>query len=625
MTDPGQGHDPTIDPAADTTAAPIPTMQVSSRPAMSPVPNTTGAKPRRAGRARWAIAGGVIAAVVAVSALATVVLTGAAPAATVVGYVPANSVMYGEVRLDLPGDQRQHVGAFLSKFPGFADQAALDTKLDEMLDRIVGEASENEETFSRDIKPWFDGEVAFALGPLPDAGTTEAPAAMAAATRAIVLISIKDEALARSWFTSVLDKTGASGTAQTYGGTDLTVFSDASMPGAQAAYGILGGKVAVAGDLASVKAAIDTKGASGLSQAPNFAAATAASSDDHIGFVYFDLRSILDRAMDFADSSAGGMSTPPMSQAMLAMIPDWMAFRLRVEADALVMDATTPDVPTAPGPKTNHANGVAGFAPPSTIVLAAGNEIGQTLLDSVALYRSEPSFQETIESIEQAAGFLGGLEASLSWMGDTGVVVARAGDSLEGGLVSVPLNADQARQLLTQIRSFVTLAGAQQGITVREEAYAETTITIVDLGSVEDVAGLAGALSGGAAPVLPGDGLPSGQVEIAYAATDGVVVIGSGPAFVKHVLDAGSGASLADDARFQGLLSRVGSEHTGLSFIDLAAVRTMAEGLLSQATADERAEYEKSIKPFLAPFDALIGATVNGSDLDQQHSVITIK
>ena len=34
-------------------------------------------------------------------------LTGASPTATVLGYVPADSVMYGEVRLDLPGDQRQ--------------------------------------------------------------------------------------------------------------------------------------------------------------------------------------------------------------------------------------------------------------------------------------------------------------------------------------------------------------------------------------------------------------------------------------------------------------------------------------------------------------------------------------
>ena len=65
--------------------------------------------------------------------------------------------------------------------------------------------------------------------------------------------------------------------------------------------------------------------------------------------------------------------------------------------------------------------------------------------------------------------------------------------------------------------------------------------------------------------------LPDGHIEISYAATDGVVVIGSSPDFVKHVLDAGAGQSLADDARFTGLLGRVGATHTGVSYVDITA------------------------------------------------------
>ena len=38
-----------------------------------------------------------------------------------------------------PRRPRQKLGAFLSRFPGFADQAALETKLDEVLDRLVGD------------------------------------------------------------------------------------------------------------------------------------------------------------------------------------------------------------------------------------------------------------------------------------------------------------------------------------------------------------------------------------------------------------------------------------------------------------------------------------------------------
>ena len=618
MTDLDQGQDPMFGPDVDTTT----TRTITTPEVTDP---TQGRDRARPARRRWLIAGSATALVAVLSAVALMTLTGAAPPATVMGYVPPNSVMYGEVRLDLPGDQRQQVGAFLSRFPGFADQAALETKLDEVLDRIVGEASANEQTFTRDIKPWFDGQVAFAMGPLPEASTSDDPAAMAAASRGLVLISIKDPALARAWFDAAIAKAGATGTKESYGGTDLTVFSANGGSGVQAAFAIVGGKVAVAGDLASVKAAVDTKGASGLAQAPGFAAATAASSTDHLGFVYVGLRSIIDRTAQMAGSAGGAASAMPVTQAMLALVPEWTAFRLRVEADAMVMDAAAPDVPAAPGPQTNHANGVAGYAPPSTILLAAGNDAGKTLLQTVALLRSEPSLAEGIQSVEQAAGILGGLDGLLSWMGDTGLVLAAAGESVEGGLVSIPADPARARQLLTTIRTFASLGGAQQGITVRDEEYAGTTITTIDLGPAQNLLGMAAALAGGALPGgLPAEALPAGDVEIAYAATEGVVVIGSGPAFVKHILDAGAGASLADDARFAGLVKRVGAEHTGLSFIDLAAIRSMAEGFLALAPAEQRSEYETSIKPFLVPFDALVGAAVSGP-IDQQHLIVTVK
>lgn len=616
--------DPQHDPALDTTVAPTPvaTAPVGAPPAASAGTQAQASARPRPNRVRWFAALGIVALVVGVSAFAAVSLTGSSPAATVTGYVPTDSVMYGELRLDLPGDQKQQVGAFLSKFPGFADTAALDTKLDEVLDRLVSEGSDGKQTFTADIKPWFDGELAFAAGPLPNADALDSPESAAAAGRGLLLISIKDEALARAWFTTLMTEKGATGTPQTYEGVELTVFTDPQMGGAQAAVAFIGGDVAVVGDLDSVKAAVDTKGASGLAATPGFSAAMGATEADHIGFVYVDIKRVLDSALAMTESAA---SAPPVSDAMLALVPDWSAFSLRVESDALVMDSTTPHVAAAPGPDGNAPNGVADWAPPSTIVLAAGNDAGPTILEAVAHYRTDPAIGEAIKGIDQAAGMIGGLDAAIGWMGDTGLVIATAGDSVEGGLVSVPADAAAGRQLLTTLRSFAALGGAQQGVQVRDEDYNGTTITILDLGSLQGLAGLAGAASGGALPPEATSSLPDGNVELAYAATDGVVVIGSGPAFVKSVLDAGAGASLADDARFQGLVGRVGAEHTGLAFLDIAAIRGHVEGLLSQATAAQRAEYEESIKPFLTPFDAFVAASVTGNELDEQHAVITVK
>ena len=597
-------------PNADTTAGP-PTERDDS--ATTPVA-TAPIGGRGGGRARWAAAAGLLALVIGVTAIAAFSLTGASPAADVLGYVPDDSVMYGEVRLDLPGDQRQEVGEFLAKFPGFADQAALDTKLDEVLDRLLSDATDGEQTFSRDVKPWFDGELAFSMGPLPtDAGDAST---LAAPGRMLALVAIKDEALARAWFDDVLEEATTTST-ETHAGTEIRVYDG---PDGGAAFAIVGGKVAVAGDLASVKASIDTQGAGGLAADETFKTALAATDGDHVGFFFMDTRSIVDAAMALAEDAGAG---PQMNDALLGLVPDWTAGRLRVEGDALVMDSLAPHVDAAPGPDSNRANGVAAYAPASTILLAAGNDAGASALETIALYRQDPTLAEMFSEVDQAAGVLGGLDAALGWMGDTGVVVARAGDGVEGGLVSIPADADAAERLLTTVRSFIGLAGGQMGFELREEPYAGTTITIVDLGSAADLAGLAGGMGGVPIPTEPGT-LPEGNVELAYAATDGVVVIGSSPDFVKHVLDAGAGSSLADDARYQGLVGRVGAEHTGITFVDIAAIRGLVEGLLADAPPEERAEYEESIKPFLTPFDALVAAGQTGEDLERQHLIVTV-
>jgi hypothetical protein len=616
-------HDPTAaaDTDTDTTATPVPTTPIGAPPIDGSTfgATATAAPAPRRSRARWFAAAGLVALVVAASAAATLMLTGSPPAAAVLGYVPNDSVMYGEVRLDFPGDQRQEVGEFLAKFPGFADQAALDTKLDEVLDRFFSETSAGKQTFTRDVKPWFDGELGFAMGPLPNAAATGAPEQIAASTRMLVLVSIKDEALARTWFTNIFTETGVAGTTEDYAGTSLTVFADPNLPGFQAAFALVGGKVAIAGDVTSVKAAIDTKGASGLAKDEAFVAAQAAASGDHIGFFFMDTRALMDAVVSM---SAGMASTPPMSDALLALIPDWTAMRLRVEGDALVIDSMAPHVATAPGPDANRANAVAGYAPPSTIVLAAGNEAGPSLTEALALYRQDPTLAEFFTTLDQSFGLFGGLDASVGWMGDTGVVIARSGDGVEGGLISIPADAAGGKQLLTTIRSFVQLGGGQMGFDVRDEDYNGTTITTFDLGTFDDLAGLAGGMG---VPIAPVSGLPAGNVEIAYAANDGVVVIGSSPDFVKHVLDAGAGESLADGARYKDLVGRVGAEHTGVTFLDIAAIRGLAEGLLADVSSEERAEYEESIKPFLSPFDAIVATGVTGADLEQQHILITVK
>ena len=175
----------------------------SSSPARTP--------PRRRSRLRWAAAIAVVALVVGASAAAAALLTGSSSTATVLGYVPEHTIVYGEVRLDLPGDQKQAVGAFLSKFPGFADQASLDTKLDEVLDDLIRDASNGEQTYTGNIKSWFDGELAFSVGPLPPASIAVQGRRVGAWARSApsALLSVKDPTAAEAWFDAAFKKAGA--------------------------------------------------------------------------------------------------------------------------------------------------------------------------------------------------------------------------------------------------------------------------------------------------------------------------------------------------------------------------------------------------------------------------------
>lgn len=610
-TDP-TGAPPASATDADTTAVPVPTAAIE--PPRSQEAGT------RQNRTRWLAAGVLIALVVGVTALATLVLTGSRSTSVVLGYVPTDSVAFGELRLDLPGDQRQAVGEFLSKFPGFADQAALETKLDEVLDRLVSEGSGGQQTFTKDIKPWFDGQLGFSMGPIPTAAGdgSDHPAKD---VRALMLMSVKDAALARSWFTTTLEQGGLTGTPETYGGTDLIVFSSSQGSDTQAAFTVAGGKVAIVGDVASVKAAIDTNGSSAQATSAGVSAAQAALPGDDIGFMFVDTKALIEASTKLTGAEA---SMPPLGAAITALVPDWAAARVRVEGDALRLDAVNQHADAMPGPDANRANGVAAFAPPSTVALVAANEYGQTLLEWIALYRSEPALADAFAQIDQAAGMLGGVEALLDWMGDAGIVVATTADGVEGGIVSIPADAAGGRQLLTTLRSFLQLGGAQAGITVRDEPYNGETITVLDLGDLSGLAGLAGAMSGVPVPTDPGV-LPEGNVQIAYVATDQVIAIGSSVDFIKHVLDAGAGVSLADDARYQGLVGRVDAEHTGLTFLDITAIRGLIEGAMADAPPADRAEYEESVKPFLTPFDAFIATRAVGGDVDQAHSVVTVK
>jgi hypothetical protein len=321
-------------------------------------------------------------------------------------------------------------------------------------------------------------------------------------------------------------------------------------------------------------------------------------------------------------TQVGGEQVPGLdSPALTGLVPDWTAFAVRVEGDALRMETLAPK-PEGDTPASRTST-VAEHVPSSAIALSVSNDYGKGILATIDTYRDEPSLKEFIDGLDQAIGVLGGPDAALGWIGDFGIAVTRTEDGVEGGLVITPTDRTAADNLFTSLRTIISLGGGEMGITLREEDHAGTTITIVDLGELSDLAGLAG-MAGGVSPEMLGTDLPAGHIELAYAITDDVVVLGSGPGFVRSVLDTTPDTSLARNDRYEALISKVG-QGTGSGFADITAIRELIEGAMANADAAERAEYETNVKPFLTPIDALIGSSAISGDLSRSTLILTVK
>jgi Protein of unknown function (DUF3352) len=577
----------------------------------------------RGRRLRWAAAIAVIAIVLGASAAVAAFITGAASQSTVIGYVPADSLAYAEARLDLPGDQRKAVGEFLAHFPGFKDSAALDSKLDEALDQFIKDATDGKQTYTTDIKPWFGGELAFSLGPLPPASDFSNGGASAARQfRALGLLSVTDGAGAQAYFDKLSASTGEETTKQPYNGVQLTVY--AGQDGPTLAYGVVGGKVVAIGDLASVKAAVDSGGNSGFAGEPGPKAALGAADQAHVGFVYVALRPLMDWSSSLSKltngAGSGGMVMEPISDALLKTIPDWASYWLRVEQNALVMEAVAPKPEVSIGSTESRTSTLVKHVPSSAMVMAVSNSLGQTLGQAIDLYKDQPAYKPLVDQLDQALGVVGGRDAALGWIGDTAIVVNDAGGTPEGGLLVAPTDSSKAKALFTSISTLIGIGGSQQGITVRTEDYNGATITIVDLGDLSKQLGASGA--GNQIGGLP---IPAGaHLEIAYAVTDDLVVIGTGPGFVKHVLDTNEGNSLASDSQYKDLAGRVGAG-TGQSFVDITAVRLMIEKAAATTGTSSLSKYESDVKPFIEPFDAMFASGTYQGDLGRATVIISVK
>ncbi|HET7028848.1 MAG TPA: DUF3352 domain-containing protein [Candidatus Limnocylindrales bacterium] len=555
-----------------------------------PVARTVAPRGGRFGL-RWVVALIVVALVAATTAAGAWFLAGQAGTSSLAGWVPSDSVVYVEGRIDLPGDQRQQLGNFLAHFPGFKDQSILDDKIAEAFDRAISGATDGRHDYATEIRPWFGGEIAGSVGPLPQiTSSSNSPPAF----RALLLAAIKDDAAADAWVAKVASDAPTPPTTVSYHGVAIRSTSTADA-GGSGAVAVLD-HVLLAGDLASVKAAIDTGGTSGLAANSSFASATSRLDGDHLGAMWANMRAYLRWS-----ASIGGVGAGAAVTQILDLAPEWVATDVRAtNGDALTTRSVVPHIAAYPniprGPSVLPAH-----VPSSALAVLDAHDVGTILKSAIETSRATPAMARALTAVDQGLAAFGGEDAALGWIGEAAFVAVPDGDSMTGGVLVAPKDHAKADAFVRQLRNFIALGGATLGISSRDEDHGGTTIAIV---KASDLARLGEPLG---APGLEGD------VEVAFAARDDLVVAGS-PAFVRAALDTTADASLGSSSRFSGSLARVGSDTTTVGWLDIAAVRGLIER--SMPAGDDRTRYEHDVKPYLEPLDVLVYGQAAGSDVD---------
>lgn len=590
-------------------AGSVPTEAVAPTPlpvVATGLPGATPARPR--GLARWGVALVILALVVGAVSAGAVFLAGSSTASSkVAGWLPNDTLLYAELRADFPGDQKANLGSFLSTFPGFKDQAALDAKIDQALDRLLDKSNVS---WSRDIKPWLAGEVGLAvtsaaLGSM-DAATLGSLAGGAAAAGApkdglVVIVATTDAAKGEAWLAARPLLSGTKATVD-YAGTTLTTVTTGTGTVAYATRDTL----LFFGLEGAVKAALDTNGKSTIADSASFRDARKTTTGDYLTYFYVDVAPILQKSL--AASAAAGSTPSSCTADLLAGVPAWFAGDARIEPDALAVSVSMPLAAGATATK-DAASELAKHLPASTIAVAGQRQGGKALVALYAALKKQlactPGSEGSVAQVDQALGLLGGIDGLIGWAGDTGLAVTLAGTTWGGGLVAVADDQAAAGRLAQQLGSFLALAGAQagSGVKVGSETYGDGKISTLEI-----------PLAAGATT------LPFDRLVLGLTYQRGVFVLGTLD-FVKAVVDTQAGASLGSSSRYTAAIEGAGGSGVSELWLDVAALRAGIEALLP---VDAKTKYLSDVQPYLAPFDVMV-AVGHGGDPETMHMLVTVK
>ena len=444
---------------------------------------------------------------------------------------PADTALYVNVLLQPASGQRAELTELTSRLPGFADAASFDTKVDQIAQNLLSQASID---YSEQIEPWLGDQVGLALG---------AEGLMAGEPSGVVLVTVRDEEAAATALADLVPDAES----RTYEGVELHVAPDAS-------WALVGGLLAAGPTAGEVEAVVDVaRGAPALADDAEFRAAIERLPPDRVGTFYADLVAL----------SGGAVTEAGFSVAGGALVIDGRG--LRFEGSATFDAEAADDEARAAFALAGEPSSLVDWMPADTQAELVFFGLRQALEGAEAAAADAPegeALTEALATVRTLAAFGLGidLDADVLPLFDREVAVAVSGldtGTPHGQLLLRPSDTDAATEMLERITEGLEGAGASVEVTEGERA----SVTVIEM---------------------------TGFGQAAYALVDGIVIVGLETADVEAAIEAhDSGDTLAATEAYGRTFELAGDRAGNEMWVDIAAI-VDATGMAETLPTDVR-------------------------------------
>jgi hypothetical protein len=570
---------------------------------MSSLPAAATA-PRRA-RWRWFVALlATVLMVVAGSGLVAFAQSGAGASRGPV-FLPANTSVYVEGRLDMPDGQAEALAGFMSAFPGFADSGSFMLKVQEALDGALSSATNGQLSYTKDLAPFMTGEIALGVTDLAAAAMAD-PSTSQSQPPVLVGVAVSDTQAASAFIDQLVKSApdGMTVTEEPYGSTNILTSSDSSMSLALADDWIL-----LAPTADAVKTGIDVLGGvqPSLAEQPAFGTAWARVPTGHLVAAYVDLQS-MGGLLEMASQATAGQTGMSFDLgALAAQLPTDMVAYLTAASDRLTVQAIITPSAQTPAMAVGESD-LASLFPSDTQLYVETRELGATLSTLLQGLVSSMDEQTAAQLAPLEDMFGAPLPDLLDFVSDAAVGASISSDGLSLGIAGEVTDQAVATERVQRILSFVRLiaAGTSSGdgasaISMTESKVAGTTVTTI---------------------TLPIDAATGGQLPIqvpqtlSVAVADGRLLIGLGD-FVETALTQDQAGSLAASP---GYVDALGSDTTnsGVVYANVGSLLSLLDPAMSMFAQDW-----STIAPYATAIDRFIAVgTAGDQTIEARMSVI---